>query len=102
MTVYAASKAAISSVAEGIRMGIGKGSDISVTTLFPGYIRTEITGPRADRLPFLIEADHGARLIADAIQKERATAAIPWWPWAPMRAVMPLLTTPIIRRLSAG
>lgn len=102
MTAYAASKAGITSVAEGIRMGLNKDGDIAVTTLLPGYIRTEMTGPRADRLPFLIEADHGARLIADAMQRERSRAVIPWWPWAPMRAIMPLLTEPIIRRLSAG
>ncbi|MFI5429887.1 SDR family NAD(P)-dependent oxidoreductase [Aeromicrobium sp. UC242_57] len=46
MTTYAASKAAVAALAEGIRSDLigRKGVDIKVTTLFPGYIASEMSG----------------------------------------------------------
>lgn len=102
MTAYAASKAGMASMAEVVRLGLDKNSQISVTTLLPGYIRTELNEHKADQLPFLIEADHAVGLMADALQREPVKAVIPRWPWAPMTTVMPFLPASVIRRLSTG
>jgi short-subunit dehydrogenase len=89
LTAYAASKAGIAALAEGIRADMLRKPDIKVTTLFPGYIRTEMN-EHADpkHTPYMIDGARGARLLAEAIEREPAKACVPWWPWAPIGFLM--------------
>jgi hypothetical protein len=85
-TVYAATKAALSSLTEGIRADTW-GSGIRVSAILPGYIDTDIlSGSR--RRPFMVDATTGCRAIVKAIERERATAFVPSWPWAPIAWLM--------------
>jgi short-subunit dehydrogenase len=85
LTVYAATKAAIAHLAEGIRADL-HGTRIVVSTVFPGYIRTEINQHKG-KLPFEVDQATGARALVRAIENEKAAAWVPW-PWAWARHVM--------------
>jgi short-subunit dehydrogenase len=79
-TVYAATKAALSSLTEGIRADV-LGTPIRVTTIQPGYIDSPINAKVKVR-PFLIGAEEGCRALVAAIEREPARAFVPAWPWA--------------------
>lgn len=98
MTTYAATKAAVASLGEGIRSEV-MGSDIVVTTLFPGYIESEMTA-RAPHTTFLVKADRGAKALADAIDREPAKAVVPAWPWRPIAALTRVAPLKLVRRIT--
>ncbi len=89
MTSYSASKAAVATLAEGLRGEVLRKKGIDVTTIFPGYIATEINAdvPKS-RTPFIIDAAKGCRLLVNAIERRPAKAYVPWWPWALMGWIM--------------
>jgi short-subunit dehydrogenase len=74
---YCASKAAARTWLESLRVEL-RGSGVSVVCVCPGYIDTPMTRVNRYRMPFLIDADKGARLIARAIAAKRRVAVIPW------------------------
>ena len=89
LTAYASSKAGVAALTEGIRADMLRKPAIKVTTIFPGYMRTEMNQDAdPQHTPFLIDGATGARLIARAIEREPATAIVPWWPWAPVGYLM--------------
>lgn len=98
LTTYAASKAGLAHLSEGIRAEL-LGTPIKVTTLFPGYIRTELNDG-AGKLPFEVSAEVGARKLVDVIQREPATASVPNWPWAFMGFLMRHLPLSLVARSS--
>lgn len=79
LTTYAASKAGLALLSEGIRAEL-LNTPIKVTTLFPGYIRTELN-EGAGKLPFEVSAEVGARALVKAINHEPASACVPKHPW---------------------
>jgi short-subunit dehydrogenase len=81
-TTYAASKAALANLAEGIRADVFS-TPIKVSTLMPGFIRSEMTA-NAGRTPFIVDTRVGVKAMIAAIERERATAMVPRWPWLPM------------------
>jgi short-subunit dehydrogenase len=87
MTVYAATKAAIAHLAEGIRADLA-GTRIVVSTVFPGYIRTEINQHKKRKLPFEVDQVAGTKALVRAIESETATAWVPAWPWKAVGHVM--------------
>jgi NAD(P)-dependent dehydrogenase (short-subunit alcohol dehydrogenase family) len=101
MTAYSSSKVAVAALAEGIRGDVLKHRKIRVTTLYPGYIRTELNDqvdPR--KTPFIVDAPTGCRLLAKAIDREPAIAYVPWWPWAPAGWLMRRLPLSWVMKLS--
>ena len=98
LTTYAASKAALSSLAEGIRIDV-MDTPIAVSTIHPGFIRTELN-ERVKKVPFIVDADVGCRSIIGAIERERANAFVPFWPWALLRPVMRVAPLAALKRLS--
>lgn len=97
MTTYAATKAAVASLAEGIRSDV-MDTDIVVTTLFPGYIASELTA-RADKTPFLVDTESGCAAMVDAIEREAVEATVPAWPWKPIGVASSLLPLRVVRKL---
>ncbi|NIJ13130.1 short-subunit dehydrogenase [Saccharomonospora amisosensis] len=97
LTAYAASKAGLSALADGIRVDTLP-TAIRVTTLLPGYIESEMTG-RAGRTPMLASADRGARALVRAIEREPAKAYVPAWPWAPLSVLVRILPSGMLRRI---
>ena len=89
LTTYAATKAAVAHLSEGIRAEL-LNTPIKVTTIFPGYIRTEIN-EGAKKLPFEVDEKTGSMALVKAIEKEPATACVPSWPWTAMGAAMKTL-----------
>jgi NAD(P)-dependent dehydrogenase (short-subunit alcohol dehydrogenase family) len=83
MTAYAASKAGLAAIAEGLRAELG-GSPIRVTTLFPGYIRSEMNERVAQRTPLMASTADGVRAMVRAIEREVPAAIVPAWPWRPI------------------
>jgi short-subunit dehydrogenase len=99
MTAYSASKAGIAAVAEGLRAEL-LGTSIKVTTLFPGYIRSEMNDQVAQRTPLMVSTGHGVRAMVRAIEKEVASAAVPAWPWRPLGVVLRHAPLGVIRRFA--
>lgn len=85
MATYAATKAAVSSLAEGIRADT-LGTPIEVSAILPGYIRSEMNPE--ERAPLLVDTAVGVRAMVRAIEREVAEACVPAWPW---RLIAPVL-----------
>lgn len=79
-TVYAATKAGVAALTEGIRLDVAK-TPIAVSTIFPGYIRSEIN-EKVKHTPFMVDTETGCRALVAAIEREPAKASVPMWPWA--------------------
>lgn len=81
VSVYAATKAGLAALSEGMRAEFkNKKLPIVVTTIFPGYIRSEINA-KVKKTPFMVDTETGCRALAAAIEKEPAEACVPSWPW---------------------
>lgn len=98
LSTYAASKAGIAHLAEGIRAELID-TPIKVSTIFPGYIRTELN-QNAKHLPFEIDEQTGARLLVNAIEKEPVKAYVPQWPWLAIGIAMKILPLKLVNKLS--
>lgn len=98
VTAYAASKAAAAHLAEGIRLDM-LNKPIAVTTLLPGFIESEMTA-QAGKTPLLAKAETGHKAMVDAIEKEVASAYLPWWPWTPLTQVMRFSPLSVIKRMT--
>lgn len=85
-TTYAATKAALSALTEGIRADLLR-TNIHTTCIHPGYIRSEIN-EKVKNTPFMMDAETGCKKLVQAIEKEPVSACVPWWPWAPLGFVM--------------
>ena len=97
LTAYGASKAGVAHLAEGIRAEL-IGTPIQVTTIFPGYIRTEIN-EGAKKLPFEVDEKTGSRLLAAEIEKAPIKAYVPKWPWLPLGLAMKVLPLKLVNKL---
>ncbi len=97
LTTYAATKAGLAHLAEGIRSEL-LDTPIKVTTLFPGYIRTELN-EGAGKLPFEVSESVGCRAMVSAIGREPAKACVPSWPWTLMGFLMQHLPLRWVRKL---
>lgn len=97
LSTYAASKAAVAHLAEGIRAELMK-TPIKVSTIFPGYIRTELN-EGAKKLPFEIDEKTGAHLLVKTIEKQPVKAYVPQWPWLPLGLAMKVLPLSLVNKL---
>lgn len=100
MTTYGAAKAGIAYLAEGIRadMLLTK-LPIKVTTIYPGYIRTEINKD-AKPLPFEVDANTGTKAIVAAIESGVEEACVPSLPWSIVGQAMKHLPLQIVSKIS--
>lgn len=79
LTTYAATKAGLAALTEGIRADLIR-TPIKVTTIFPGYIETELSSKSAKQ-PLMVDTASGCRALVAAIEREPAKACVPSWPW---------------------
>ncbi|MNL87465.1 short chain dehydrogenase [compost metagenome] len=57
-------------------------------------------GAPAKQTPFIIDEATGCRLLVRAIEKEKAKAYVPWWPWAPLGWLMKRLPLAWVAKLN--
>jgi short-subunit dehydrogenase len=98
MTVYAATKAAVTSLTEGIRIDV-MGTPIKVTCIHPGFIRSEIN-EKVKKVPFIVDTETGCKAIVKAINKEKANAFVPTWPWAFLHWFIRIIPAGFLRGMS--
>lgn len=98
LTTYAASKAGVAALAEGARVDLMR-TNISVSTIFPGYIRSEIN-EKVKKTPFMVDTETGCKALVRAIEKEPGEACVPAWPWSPMSTAMKHLPLGIVSRMA--
>ncbi|MBB6628079.1 SDR family oxidoreductase [Nocardioides sp. KIGAM211] len=98
MTTYAATKAGVAHLAEGLRHEL-HGKPISVTVIYPGYIASEMNDQVPSEQPMMVSTEKGVRAMVDAIEKEKASACVPALPWAPLSVVMKHAPLPLFRRM---
>ncbi|HEV2797602.1 MAG TPA: SDR family oxidoreductase [Nocardioides sp.] len=98
ITTYAATKAAVAHLAEGFRADV-HGTPIKVTVLYPGYIVSEMSGTSA-KTPLVSSTERGVRAMVEAIEKEKKSARVPAWPWAPLGFVVKRVPVGVLRRMS--
>lgn len=75
--VYSASKAALITLLEGLRLDL-HGSHVYVTTICPGFVKTEMTAGNQGPMPFALECDQAVKTILAAIDAKDAFKAFPW------------------------
>lgn len=99
MTTYAATKAGVAHLAEGLRTEL-YGTDIKVSVIYPGYIASEMNDQvDPSKVRGMVSTEVGVKAMVDAIEKEKASACVPPLPWAPMSVVMRHAPLPVLKRL---
>ncbi|MEV0433658.1 SDR family oxidoreductase [Nocardia sp. NPDC050413] len=97
LTTYAATKAGVAALAEGLRTEAVPGVDVSV--VYPGYIRSEMNDRIKHEPKFMVDTETGVRAMVAAIEKRRAKAYVPSWPWLPLGYALRVLPSTVVRRL---
>jgi short-subunit dehydrogenase len=98
LTTYAATKAGVAHLAEGLRAEL-HGGPIKVTVLYPGYIASEMNDRNPNPSPMLASTEKGVRAMVSAIEKEKDSACVPALPWAPLGVVMRHAPMPLFKKL---
>ncbi len=74
---YCASKAALNSFLEGLRVQL-RSRNVGVTTICPGFVWTPMVEHHPHPLPFLVQADDAARRILRALARRKKVFNFPW------------------------
>lgn len=98
MTVYAATKAAVTSLTEGIRLDVIN-TPIKVSCVHPGFIRSEIN-EKVEKVPFIVDTETGCKALVKAIDKEKANSFVPTWPWAWLHWFLRVAPDSMIKKMS--
>lgn len=98
MTTYAATKAGVAQLAEGLRTEL-HGTDIKITVLYPGYIESEMNDRVAAKTPLMVDTRTGVKAMVAAIEKEKASAYVPPWPWIPLSVAMKHAPLPLFKKM---
>ena len=73
---YGATKAAQINLLESLRVHVAK-AGVQVTTICPGFVRTELTAGNDFPMPFIIDADEAARSICNGLEHDRTEIVFP-------------------------
>ena len=101
ITTYAATKAGIAHLAEGLRTelyGTELGKTVKVTVLYPGYIASEMN-EGVPKTKLMVPTEQGVRAMVAAMEKRVDAAHVPPLPWAPLSVVMKHAPLPVLKRL---
>lgn len=98
LTVYAATKAGLSVLTEGIRIDV-MNTPIKVSCIHPGFIQSEIN-EKVDKVPFMVDTLTGCKAIVSAIDKEKAKAFVPANPWAFLYSILKVAPDSWLRKMS--
>ncbi len=98
MSVYAATKAGVSALAEGLRSDLWD-TPIQVTAVHPGYISTSLARSFPQPI-FMASLPTATRAVVAAIEAEKPRAYVPAWPWVALAVPMRLLPLSVYRRIA--
>jgi NADP-dependent 3-hydroxy acid dehydrogenase YdfG len=73
---YCASKAALHMWMESIRVDLRR-TKVKATTIYPGFVRTDMTAKNRFPMPFLMELDDAVRVMTKGIDRGAPTIAYP-------------------------
>lgn len=73
---YAATKAAQINLLESMRASLST-KGVRVTTVCPGFVRTEMTATNSFPMPFIIDAEEAATEIADGLEADKPEIVFP-------------------------
>lgn len=74
---YSASKGFVKLYGEGLR-GALRPHGIDVSVICPGFVRSHITDQNTCPMPFFMEAETAAKIIATGLAKNKGRIAFPW------------------------
>ena len=74
---YSASKACVKAWGLALRLAL-RPLNIKVNVICPGFVRSRITDKNTCPMPFFMEADKAAEIIAKGIEKNTGLIAFPW------------------------
>jgi len=74
---YSSSKACVTALAEAMRVDL-RSSNITVTTVHPGFVVSELTDRNAFKMPFLVKTERAGRIIANGLERGKAEVNFPW------------------------
>lgn len=98
LTTYAATKAGVAHLAEGLRAEL-YGKPIKVTVLYPGYIASEMNEKVEQSTPLMASTEKGVKAMVSAIEREVDSACVPALPWALLSPVMKHAPMPVFKKL---
>ena len=97
---YAATKAGVAHLVEGLRTEFYGKAGYDFTVLYPGYIRSEMNdGVAAAENKMMVSTEKGVAAMVSAIEKKRGSACVPQLPWAPLSVVMKHAPLAVFRRM---
>lgn len=99
ITTYAATKAGVAALAEGLLNENVKAKGIDVSIIYPGYIRSEMNEKVAQKTKFMVDTKTGVRSMVSAIEKRKEKALVPAWPWVPFGFVLKNAPMGVVRKL---
>jgi short-subunit dehydrogenase len=74
---YSASKAFLATFLEGLRVDL-QSTAAKVTSVYPGFVKSEMTAKNKFKMPFLMETDQAVDAIGEAIMRGQSAIAFPW------------------------
>jgi NAD(P)-dependent dehydrogenase (short-subunit alcohol dehydrogenase family) len=98
LNVYAASKAGLRNMTEGIRADM-IGTPIKVSCILPGFILTPINSG-LKKAPLRVDLNTGCKAMVKAIEKEPAEAKVPGWPWVAVGFAMKVLPLSVVAKMT--
>ena len=101
---YSASKAFLSTFLEGLRVDL-QGTNVDITDLRPGFVRTPMNERSKLPSPFLIDLDRAVNKMMSGIHEKAAVVAFPWHLAALVRAGVVLPASAYdraVRRIRGG
>jgi short-subunit dehydrogenase len=73
---YGATKAALINMLEGLRTAVRR-RGVAVTTVCPGFVRTDLTEQNEFSMPFMIDPEQAAQSICDGLERGRMEIVFP-------------------------
>lgn len=99
ITTYAATKAGVAALAEGLLNEDVAAKGIDVSIIYPGYIRSEMNEKVAQKTKFMVDTETGVRAMVKAIEARKEKAYVPSWPWVPIGFALKHAPMPVVRKL---
>lgn len=100
MAAYCASKAGVNGLLDALRVELAP-AGIAVTTVCPGWIRTNMTAKIAFKLPRLLEVEDAAARIVEAVRRRQPFIAFPArdvWPVRILRWLPASISDRLVQR----